>query len=114
MGEGGGGSGVAQDVEVLPLMQKGSIWTLGSSLQDINYQSTWEYRLATDNYKAKGAPLQYPPPPPRGGGGGGGITVAGDLRGRQHLSYAVPREAIVDRLRVVSLVDCVNSNWLES
>lgn len=50
------GSFTTEDVEVLPLMQKGSIWTLGSSLQDINYQSTWEYRLATDNYKAKGFP----------------------------------------------------------
>ena len=56
MGEDGAGAGEAQDVEVLPLMQKGNIWTLGSSLQDINYQSTWEYKLATDNYKAKGAP----------------------------------------------------------
>mmetsp|Transcript_1853 Transcript_1853/g.5429 ORF Transcript_1853/g.5429 Transcript_1853/m.5429 type:complete len:488 (+) Transcript_1853:199-1662(+) len=50
------GSFMTEDVEVLPLMQKGTIWTLGSSLQDINYQSTWEYRLATDNYKAKGFP----------------------------------------------------------
>ena len=46
-----------QDVEVLPLMQRGTIWTMGATEKNIDYVRVWEQRLATDNYKAKGLPF---------------------------------------------------------